>query len=169
MLRAPGLHLSLLHYGLIPNILYHLIPLTVILKMQLLLRFLIFAHMRWPFLSAVLQQFSGELFYIPPWFCCTAVISHLFSVPHKSCVGHAERSSSVPPYHWKRGVFPRVILIYSSIQPAHCCLSQLWSSSIQLDPRFSPSLSYITPPILHAPHLFPEVRFGIGWECVQWY
>lgn len=104
-----------------------------------------------------------------PLVCRTAVISHLFSVSHKSCVGHAERSSSVPPYHWKRGVFPRVILIYSSIQPAHCCLNQLWSSSIQLDPRFSPSLSYITPPILHAPHLFPEVRFGIGWECVQWY
>lgn len=28
---------------------------------------------------------------------------------------------------------------------------------------------HITPPMLHAPHLFPEVRFRIRWECVQWH
>lgn len=39
----------------------------------------------------------------------------------QTCVGHAARSSPVPPYCWKEGVFPRVILIYSFTEPAHCC------------------------------------------------
>lgn len=35
--------------------------------------------------------------------------------------------------------------------------------------RQLPLSLHITTPILHAPHLFPEVRFRIRWECVQWH
>lgn len=66
--------------------------------------------------TATVNRMSTLLDFPPPS-CCTAVISHLFSVSHKACVGRAEHSS---PYHRWGGVFPRVILIYTSVAPAHC-------------------------------------------------
>ena len=73
------------------------------------------------------------------------MISHLFCVSHKACVGRAGVFIPNTAISLGEGVFPRVILIYSSVEPAHCCFDRLWSCSIQLDPPYSSSLSRTLP------------------------
>lgn len=124
----------LLHYGVIPNILYHLVPFKVILKRQLLLRcFWFYSHevtISHHSLATVLRRTPLD----SPLSCCTAVISHLFFCFSQRLRGPCRVFILSAAMSLEDGVFPRVILIYSSIEPAHSCLDQLWSCSIQLDP-----------------------------------
>lgn len=107
----------------ISNVSYHLFP-SRLLKTQLLWKCFYFDSREVTVSFITVSPATVNLKRAPldsPPSCCTTVISHLFCVSHKACVGRAVFIPSAA-ISLGEGVFPRVILIYSSVEPAHCCL-----------------------------------------------